>query len=240
MKTFKLLAFSIFALLVSQVIAAQTADEIVAKYVDAIGGKDQISKINSVYTESSLDVMGSQGTAKHTMLAGKGVKNEINVMGTEVTMCVTDTMGWSINPMTGNYNAEKMPPAQFKGMKDDINFAGPFLDYATKGYKLELAGQQTIGTVNANKVLVTSPDSIVTEYYFDPATNYLIQIVQKTDMGGQSMDITATLSDYRKTDQGVALPYKMEANYGGQFFLVYTVTKVDFNQPVDPAIFVKP
>ncbi len=50
MKTLKFIALSIFTLFASQMVSAQTADEIVGKYIDAIGGKDQISKINSMYT----------------------------------------------------------------------------------------------------------------------------------------------------------------------------------------------
>jgi hypothetical protein len=240
MKTLKFIALSILTLFASQMVSSQTADEIVGKYIDAIGGKDQISKISSLYMEGSLDVMGGTGTIKHTILAGKGAKSEIDVQGTSVTMCVTDSAGWSINPMTGNYNAEYMPPEQYKASKDEINIGGPFTDYAGRGYKLELAGQETIGSLSANKVIVTSPDSVATQYFFDPETGYLVQIIQTSNMGGQSMDITVGYSDFRKTDAGLTIPYKIETNYGGQFFLTETVTKVDINQPVDPAIFVKP
>jgi hypothetical protein len=241
MKTLKFIVLSIIALIAVQNISAQTADEIAKKYIDAIGGMDQISKINSLYMEGSLDVMGGTGTIKHTILAGKGAKDEIDVQGTSVTMCVTDSAGWSINPMTGNYNAEYMPPEQYNASKDEIYIGGPFADFATRGYKLELAGQQTIGTINANKIIVTSPDNSTTiQYFFDPESGYLVQMIQTSNMGGQAMDITTGYSDYRKTDAGFAVPYKIETNYGGQFFLTETVTKVDVNQPVDAAIFVKP
>jgi len=240
MKTLKFIALSIITLFVMQVVTAQTADEIVGKYIDAIGGKDQISKITSMYTEGSLDVMGGQGTIKHTLLVGKGAKDEIDVQGTSVTMCVTDSAGWTINPMTGNYNAEYMAPEQYKASKDQIYVGGPFADIANNGYKLEMAGQQAIGDLNTNKVIVTSADSIATQYFFDPETGYLVQLIQTSNIGGQSMDITVGFSDYRKTDAGLTIPYKVETNYGGQFFLTEIINKVDINQPVDPTIFVKP
>jgi hypothetical protein len=240
MKTLKFIALSIITVFALQMASAQTADEIAQKYIDAIGGKDQISKVNTLFMEGSLDVMGGTGTIKHTMIAGKGAKDEIDVQGTSVTMCVTDSAGWSINPMTGNYNAEYMPPEQYKASKDGIYIGGPFVDFAGRGYKLELTGQETIGSISAFKIIVTSPDSVATQYFFDPETGYLLQAVQTTNMGGQAMDITIGYSDYRKTDAGVAFPYKIETNYGGQFFLTETVSKVDINQPVDPAIFVKP
>ena len=240
MKTLKLIALSIITLFASQIVSGQTAEEIVAKYIDAMGGKDQINKVTSMSTEGTLDAMGSTGTIKHTLLVGKGSKAEIEVQGTTVVMCVTDSTGWSINPMTGNYNAEYMAPEAYKASKDEIYVDGAFADYAKKGYKLVLDGQLTLGNINAYKVLVTSPDSVTTQYFFDPETGYMVQLVQTSNMGGQPMDITFGFSDFRKTDAGIVIPYKIETNYGGQFFVTENVSKVDFNQPVDPAIFAKP
>jgi hypothetical protein len=240
MKTFKSFTLTVFALFCASLLSAQTADEIIGKYIQAIGGKEKITQISSMYSEATLDVMGSQGTTKTTLLNGKGVKSETDVMGTAVTMCWTDSAGWAVNPMSGNYNAEYMPPAQYKAGKDNIFLIGPFLDYATKGFQLELAGQQTVGNVNAYKVLVTSPDSVVTEYYFDPDSSYLVQVVQKSEMMGQIMDIVSNYSNFKKTENGFVIPYTIETNYGGQFFLTANITKVEFNQPVDPAIFKKP
>ena len=59
-------------------------------------------------------------------------------------------------------------------------------------------------------------------------------------MMGQVMNIETTFSDYQKTDVGYVLPYSIETNYGGQFFLVTKLSKVEINQPVDLAIFAKP
>jgi hypothetical protein len=240
MKAIKILTLSVFALFCAAFASAQTADEIIVKYIDAIGGKDQISKINSIYMEGLLDVMGSQGSVKTTILNGKGYKQVIDVMGSLVTMCYTDNMGWQINPMAGNPNAEVMPPGQYNSGKDQIYIGGPLTDYSSRGYVIEYLGQELIGDVNTYKVKVVTPDKISALYYFDPATGYLIRIVQQGEMMGQTMDITLNFSNYQKTDAGYAMPYKTETNYGGQFALVATFSKVELNKEIDPAIFVKP
>jgi hypothetical protein len=240
MKTIKLLALTLVAFLGVAPATAQTADEIISKYVDAIGGKDQLAQISSLYMEGILDVMGNQGSIKLTTLNGKAFKQEIDVMGTVLVFCVTDSAGWSINPMAGTGSPEDMAPAQYKASKEQIHIAGPFVDFAGKGYSAELIGQETVGDVNANKLKVTSPDSLETFYFFDPETNYLVKSAQQSESMGQSMEITTIFSDYQKTETGYALPYKIEQDYGGQFFLVTTVNKVEVNQPVDPAFFAKP
>ena len=241
MKNLKFLTISVFAILCGTMVSAQTAEEIIANYINALGGKDQMTQISSVYTEGTLDAMGSTGAIKTTLLNGKGYKQEIEVMGTQVIMCYTDSMGWQINPMSGNYGAEVMPDNQFLSGKDNIYAGGPFAtDYATKGYKIDLAGQENVVGVNAWKVNVVSPDNTESVYYFDPDTWYLVKMVQKAEMMGTPMDISIVLSNYQKPENGYAMPFTLETDYGGQFFLTAKISKVEINQPVDPVVFAKP
>jgi hypothetical protein len=241
MKKIQFLSLAIIALFCITSVYAQSAEEIINKYMNAIGGKDQVTQVSSVYMEGTMDAMGNQGTFKTTLLNGKGFKQEIDVMGTSVTMCYTDSMGWQINPMTGNYSAETMPDNQYRAGKEQIYAGGLFVnDYLNKGYKVELAGQETVGMVNAYKINVMSPENVESFYFFDPESGYLIKLVQKSEMMGQSMDIILTFSDYQKPENGFAMPYTMETNYGGQFFLTAKINKVEINQPVETAIFLKP
>lgn len=241
MKKIHVLLFALTSVLSISFATAQTADEIIANYIKAIGGKELITQLNSIYMEGTMDAMGNKGTYKTTLLNGKGFKQEIDVMGTQVVMCVTDSMGWQINPMSGNYNAEKMTDAQYLPAKNEIYAGGLFCtDYASKGYKVDLAGQETVISVNAWKVDVTAPDNNVTSYYFDPDTWYLIKTVVRAEMMGQSMDIATNYSNYKKMDNGFSTPSTVETNYGGQFFLTANFTKVELNNPVDLAIFAKP
>lgn len=241
MKKDKIIALVVPSLLCASFLTAQTAEEIIDNYINAIGGKELIQQISSVYTEGSLDAMGNMGTIKTTLLSGKGFKQEIDVMGTQVVMCYTDTMGWQINPMTGNYSADYMPEAQFKSGKDNIYAGGPFAnDYVTLGYKIELVGQENVLGVNAWKMKVMSPDGTESMYFFDPDTWYLIKTILKAEAMGAPMEIAVLFSDYQKPENGFAMPFTLETDYGGQFFLTAKITKVEINQPVDVAVFAKP
>ena len=57
---------------------------------------------------------------------------------------------------------------------------------------------------------------------------------------GQSMDVTSTFSDFKKTDLGVVFPYSIDISYGGQFNISTKVNKLELNKTIDPAIFVMP
>jgi hypothetical protein len=220
-------------------VSAQTADEVIAKYVNAIGGKEQLSKISSLYTESKADIMGNESIQKSTILNGKGYKTEMDIMGSVITTCITDKGGWMINPMMGSDAAEDMPEAQYNASKDEIYIGAPFTVWPDRGYKAELLGNEAVGTVNAIKVKLTAPDNTSAVYFFDPESGYLLKSVSQGDMQGQTVENIANYSDYRQVD-GYTLPFKTTLNMGGMFELTSEITKVEVNKPVDPAFFTKP
>jgi hypothetical protein len=240
MKTIKSFALIILALFFAGNLSAQTADEIIAKYLDAIGGKDMLSKITSIHQEGTLSVMGSDGVMKTTTLNGKGMRQDIDIMGATISSCFTDKEGWSINPMAGSTSAEAMPDAQYKAGKDQIFIGGPFINMAQTGDKAELIGKEKVGTADAYKIKVTTPDNISSMYYFDAQTNLLIQSSQDSEMQGQMVTNVMSYSDYKAVD-GYTVPYKLDMDIaGGQLTMSIVITKIELNVPVDTKIFDKP
>jgi hypothetical protein len=131
-----------------------------------------------------------------------------------------------------------MPPSHYNLGKAQIVIGGPFINYAEKGYKAELIGTDSL--IGAYKIKFTSPDTINTVYYIDNRTFMLLQEMSKSVAMDQLVESTTYYSDYRQTD-GYTIPYKTELSLaGGQFVNNMTVTKVEFNIPVDEVIFKKP
>lgn len=215
---------------------AQTVDEIIAKHLDAIGGKEKLSAINSVKMESTMSIMGNEAPSSSVILKGKGYRSESEFNGQKIVQVVTDKGGWSINPMMGSTDPQAMPEEQYKASKEQL-FIVPFLDYAARGKKAELAGQEKVGAVNAWKIKVSDPDKSSTTYYIDPATYYVIQSVRSSEMMGQQMDVTTTFSDFQKSDYGWVQPHTVNVSFGGQFSMDMKVKTIEINKPVDAAVF---
>ena len=76
----------------------QSADDIVARYVAAVGGKDAISQVVALSMEASISIMGNDAPSTTTVLDG-GLQNR---NGSGIVQCYTDKGGWQVNPMTGS------------------------------------------------------------------------------------------------------------------------------------------
>lgn len=233
MKSIKFFLLALAAITTSSMYA-QTVDEVISKHVNAIGGKEKLSQVKSLYTENSMDVMGNAVSQKEYLLEGKGFKSEVEFNGSNIIQCVTDKGGWMINPMMGGTDAQAIPDAAFKSSKPMIYVGGALTDYSTKGYKAELIGKEN----GSFKIKVTA-DGNETYYFIDASTYYLTKSILKGEAMGQAVEVTTTYSDHKKTDFGVVLPYTKSVDMG-MFQYVQKIDKVEVNKAIDPKIFDMP
>jgi hypothetical protein len=236
MKNISQLLLLITFSLCSAFVYSQTVDEIISKHLDAVGGKDKLSALTSVHMEGTVEVMGQTGTTKTTILNGKGSRTESEIGGQQVVNVYTDKGGWQINQFAGMTDPQAMTDDQFKQGEDQI-FVEPFLDYAARGGKAELVGQEKVGTVDAHKIKYTNKDGAVTTYYIDPTSFQVIQVAVTSNNMGQEVEVKSTYSDFQKTDYGLVVPRSINIDFGGQFAVSSKLEKVDVNQPVDASIF---
>ena len=128
--------------LFASALQAQTVDEIISKHIEAIGGKEKLSQVKSIYSEISMEVMGNQSPVTEYILEGKGFKSEAEFNGSKIISCFTDKGGWAINPMAGATDAQAMPDELYKAGRSQIYVGGALLDYASKGNTVELVGKE--------------------------------------------------------------------------------------------------
>ncbi len=239
MKTIKAYLFTLSALLSLTIAKAQSADDIIAKHIDAIGGKDKISQVTSMYIESNTNIMNMDAPSKTYIVNGKGYRTESDFNGQSLVQVITDKGGWSINPFTGPGTATAMPDDEYQGRAENINAIDPLVNYAANGSKVVLAGQEKVDSVNAYKLQLTNKYNKETDFYIDPSTWYVIKTVTTATIMGQPTTVTSTLSNYQKTDFGIIIPYSINTDFG-QGTLVITIQKVEVNKPIDPTIFDMP
>ena len=240
MKNCKRFLLLLTSILFVTAINAQTADEIINKHIEAMGGKEKLAQLKSLHMDITMQIMGNDAPASITVKEGKGYKSESEAMGQKIVSCVTDSGGWMINPMMGAAGAQPIPAEQYKETEDQIYATGPFYNYNEKGIKVELEGQEKIGDVDAYKLKVTNKDGGETTYYVDPTTYYIVRVVKSGEMMGNPVTIAVNNSDFQKTDEGYVVPRTVETSFGEQFSMTAKVTKVDINPTVEDSIFTMP
>jgi hypothetical protein len=237
MKSLRVVMLAAIALIAGISAQAQTAEEIVSKHIDAIGGKDKIAAIKTVYTEYDLDVMGQQAPGVTYVLNGKGYRNEMDFGGQKIIQVITDKGGWGVNPLMGQTNPEPLPEDQVKMNKSSIDAGGPLWNYASKGSKVELNGTENVNGVNAHKLKVTTAEGPEMMIFVDPTTYYILKTVIKAKSEGQDVETTLVFSDYKKTDYGYVTAGTTELNLPQGFSITIKTKKVEINKEIDPKIF---
>jgi len=215
---------------------AQTADDIVNKYVEAVGGKDKLAQIKTKTVEGSTQVMGNEGASTINIVDGVGYKVNSEINGQTFITVFTDKGGWQVNPYAGAATPTPLPDEIYKQGKSALDINGPIYNYASKGTKVELLGKEG----NDYKLKVTSKDSVEVTVYIDGTTYYMTKATTSASMMGQTMEVTSTFSNFKKDDTGLVFPYSVEISYGGQFNVATTVKKIEINKPIDVAIFAMP
>ena len=236
MKTLQqfLLVFAIMA--ISPLLKAQSVDDILAKHIEAIGGKEKLAAIKSVRMETTLSINGADAAGSTIVINGKGYRSESDWSGQKVIQVYTDKSGWTQNPFMGINDPTALADELYKMGQYQI-YIVPLLDYASRGGKAELLGQEKVGDANTYKIKLTDANGLASTYFFDPTTYYLIKSITALDLGGQKTDVTTTYSDYMKTDNGWMVAQNTGIDFGGQFNMTSKINKVEINGTVDPGIF---
>jgi hypothetical protein len=217
---------------------AQTADQILKKHIEVIGGQELISEIKSQVIQADITVMGNTLPSEMTVLIGKGFKTEVNFQGQSIIQVATPTGGWSLNPLQGMTQAQPLPDDQLKTMQSAYESGGGFYNYKEKGSRLELAGNENIDGVNSHKLRLTDKDGKETFYFIDPSTYYLLKQETTLNVNGQETSSVMIFSNFQKTDIGLVMPYTFITNQG--FEVTVNIKKVEFNKDIDLKIFDMP
>ena len=232
MKLIKTSAIAIVAMLVSVFTFAQTVEEIVAKHVEAIGGTEAWKKINSIYYEGKMTVQGAEVNVTLTSLNGKGVRQNISVMGMTGFQIITPTAGWNFMPFQGQTAPEAMTAGELKESADDLDVQGKLVDYKSKGNTVEYLGKDDVEGTECFKLKITTKAGNVETVFIDPKSYYIVRSVTKKTANGQENDVQTDLSNYQKLPEGIVVPFSIALSFGE-----LVISKAEVNKQVDESLF---
>jgi len=232
MKLIRTSAIAIVVMLVSVFTFAQTAEEIVTKHIEAVGGAAAWKKVNSIYYEGKMTVQGAEINVTITALNGKGSRQNISVMGMTGYQIVTPTAGWNFMPFQGQTTAEPMTADQLKESADDLDVQGKLVDYKSKGHSVEYLGKDDVEGTECFKIKITTKAGNVETVFIDPKSYYIVRSVVKRTANGQESDVPTGLSNFQKLPEGIVVPFSITLPFGEM-----VISKAEVNKQVDVSTF---
>lgn len=226
-------------MLVSVVSFAQTADEVIASHIAARGGAEKLSAVKSVKMESNMAVAGMELPVKMCIVNGVGTRMDLNAMGSDMTTVVDSTGGWAINPMAGGTDPIKGTAADLKGALVQLDLSNGLLDYKTKGSTVELQGKEAVGGADAFKLKLTLKNGAAITHFIDAKSYNLVKTVAVANLGGQEFEATTSYSNFKAVD-GIVFPFMNEVSHPQFGSMATTLTKIEVNPTIDPAVFAFP
>ena len=221
--------------------SAQTADDVVARYLKAVGGMDKIQAVQSL--RRSGKYIGGGGFEAVILQENKrsaSVREEFSLQGMTGVNAFDGKTGWKIEPWNGKKDPEALGEEEMKSIVEDADFDGPLVDYKRKGNKVEFAGMDKFEGTDTYKLKVTKPNGDIYVYYLDTDYYMPIKIDTKRLVRGEEREYETALGDYKLVN-GWYLPFALEINTKGhQDKSKYVYDKIEANVTLDDSRFAMP
>src|SRR5256714_8167762 len=221
--------------------SAQTADDVVARYLKAVGGMDKIQAVQSL--RRSGKYIGGGGFEAVILQENKrsaSVREEFSLQGMTGVNAFDGKTGWKIEPWNGKKDPEALGEEEMKSILEDADFDGPLVNYQQKGNKVEFIGMDKFEGTDTFRLKVTKPNGDVYVYYLDADYYVPIKIDTRRLVRGAEREYETALGDYKEV-AGWSLPYSFETNTkGSQDKSKVIYEKIEANVSIDDSRFRMP
>jgi hypothetical protein len=211
---------------------AQTADEIIGKYITAIGGKDKWTQVKSMKVNGYIEVQGIKINFTQQAVQGTGVRLDAEFQGQKIIDITTPTMGWSQNPFGGKSTLQPISGEELQQKLDELDIQDEFVDYATKGSTVEFIGKDEEDGNEFYKIKMITKNKNESVYFFDVNTSLIYKEEKTVKQQGQEMKMVTKLLDYKTIPFGIKIPHKSE-----QMGQVLVMDVIQINATIDENIF---
>lgn len=207
-----------------------TIEQVLNKYVEVLGGKENIEKIK----DRTMTLKGSVQGMDISVVIYQKYPNKL--------FQTIDIGG--MYKMKTTFDGEKGKADQMGQVQDlagdqldEMKGSGmdAMLDYSKYGYKTELSSMENINGKEAYKVTLTSAMGKKSMQYYSVETGFLIRSVSQISSPQGTVTQTTDMDDYRDV-QGMKYPFKLSQNFGPQT-IDLSVSSIEINTGLNDVLF---
>jgi hypothetical protein len=214
-----------------------TVDQVLDKYVQAIGGKAAVEKQTTRSAKGTFEIpaFGASGTAEIFAKAPNKSATVIEISGFGVVQEVFDgTKGWSSDPQNG---LREKAGAELASTKLDSEFHKP-IKLKQLYPKILVKGTDKVGDKEVYVLEATPAEGSTETWYFDTQSGLILREDAERESPQGKQAIQVFYEDYKDVD-GVKMAFTIR-QVTPQFTLSIKMQEIKHNVPVDDAKFNKP
>jgi len=190
------------------------AEQILDRYVEAIGGLAALQKINNRVIKGTMEIAGAGIKLSVTAYQARPNKSYTAVDSPATGKIENGTNGeiaWQVSALAG---------AQLLEGKEKVNFLHMNIfdrapQWRTSFQKVEAAGVEDVSGKPCYKVLATPKDLPPQTMFFDRETHLLVRITMTIESQAGTISSDSYLSDYKRVD-GILVPHRTVTRLMGQ------------------------
>jgi len=207
-----------------------TAEDVIDKYLETIGGKAQIKSVKDRTTTMSGKTMGQTLSIIIQQKTPNKLRQEINTRTIKQTIIFNGKQGIMImgeeqSVLEGN-ELEKLK------LEAQMNF---LLDPESFGVEIELMGVEIIDSVQCYGIRMNREDGVNWNQYYEVGSGLKIKEIKGVETPQGFYDQKSLFSDYREVD-GLKYPFKITQTLGTQT-IELNIERIETNTGLQDVLF---
>lgn len=182
--------------------ASVTAESVIQKAIDAMGGAKKIGEIKDISLDGTVNIMGTELSLTERYVMGSAYSRKLEMQGMGTVM--SELMNGSNFSKTQQGQSIPLEDKDKEEMKEDGSFFQE-LYMKNNGYKFTLKGIEAVNGSDAYAVEVSSPGGRTFTNYYDVKSGFKVKKMYEEEGPGGKMPVQVFFSDYKeKSDVKIA------------------------------------
>lgn len=215
--------------------ATPTASALIARNLEARGGAERWSKIQTLELRGTFDAWSDPVPMTIERSRPARYRFDHTLFGSPATLGCDGTEPWIQSAVLGAAEARPLDETWRRNVLEDAGFVSRLQQLAAAGEATEVLGKTTVDGIAAWKLRVTPANVPAEIWYLDAATGLELKRESTTfDVfsGAIEMPMETYYMDFRSVD-GVKIPFREERHFGTRYH-VFEIQSVRLNPTIDP------
>src|SRR5438067_5945915 len=212
-----------------------TADEIIAKNIQARGGLNKLTGIKTIRYTYATEEDGKPVRLVELHKRPDKLRRNISSGKNSVILAYDGQTAWQYFSSQGK--SPSPAPSDFaQELKEEADIDGSLVNYKEKGSTVQLEGKEKLNGKDVYNLKLTLKEGQTRNIYID-ARNFLeVKETGSFQNGGKKVDFVILSKDYRPI-QGIMFPFVIDQKSGDEENQITRLQKVELNVPIADSVF---